>query len=65
MKKDKDTSAIEEKLSKDIDALLKIQGLTSIILESASRIYSFVPIMKTETAKPIISKFFEAYAQES
>jgi hypothetical protein len=43
IKKDKDTSAIEEELSKDLECLLKVQGFASIGHESASRICSLVP----------------------
>jgi hypothetical protein len=65
LKKDKDPSAIEQELANYIDDLPKVPGFVGIGVESASRICSYVPNMKTETAKAIISKFFETYAQES
>jgi hypothetical protein len=65
IKKDKDRTAAEQELAKDIDSLPKEQGFLSIGFEYASRISSLVPMMKTETVKAIIAKFLETYAQES
>jgi hypothetical protein len=36
LKKDKDPIAIKQELTKDLDSLMKVPGLASIVLESAS-----------------------------
>jgi hypothetical protein len=65
IKKNKDTTASEQELAKDIDALQNIPGFPSTGLEYASRLCRLVPFMKTEAAKETLSEFYEEYAHES
>jgi hypothetical protein len=61
----KNTNSIEESLSKWIDSLPDQSEFSEIGVSAASRICSYVPMMRTSTAASIIKLFFSKYGAKS